>query len=108
MFGKPAGELLLVHVGLKGQCIYSPGKRDLLHIKDWFTEDFGFLKKKKKKKDTEMLWEHVFGLIPGVDLLFQRSWLWFALCSSRGVILPAEDSFCKCMVLRMLRTLERV
>ena len=36
------------------------------------------------------------------------SWLWFALCSSRGMVLPVAESFCHCVTFGILDTFRRV
>jgi hypothetical protein len=55
--------------------------------------------------------EYVFVLILVWDMsllqIFHSSRLQFASCSGRGMVLPASDSFCKCMMFDILETLER-
>jgi hypothetical protein len=64
------------------------------------------------KKAIEVLYRNVFVLIPAV--WYGAAWdcpqrrLWFASCSSRGVIFPAADSFSKCMMFGILGTFQRV
>lgn len=51
----------------------------------------------------------VFVLIQvwGMGLL-SSSWLWFALCSNRGMVLPAAESFCNCVTFGILGTFQKV
>jgi len=53
------------------------------------SENFSFF------KNPVMLCEYVFVLILVWDKqLLHSRWLWFALCTSRGVALPAADNLC--------------
>jgi hypothetical protein len=87
------------HIQRRSQQHYLP---ELLY------DNFGFL---VSFKNTEILYDYCFILIPGVGYAAASPicsrWLWFASCSSRCVILPVADSFCDCVMFGILGTFQK-